>query len=152
MDNLNKQQSNLVNLFEPSMQVLANFYDAEQVNEFQGKESKADVIIDKEEVIKELLDFLLDSKDAFQCHNKKTNHAAAEVKEKLTKEKECRQNKKDGWTFTDVNSFTTPIWCHIMVNKHEVKALYPNMMGHLELCITIWQMFLQRQMLSMDSQ
>ena len=94
MDNLKKQQSNLVNLFEPSMWVLANFYGTEQVNEFQGKESKVDVIIDKEEVIKELLNFLLDSKDAFQCHNKKTNHAAAEVKEKLTKEKKSADKIK----------------------------------------------------------
>ena len=72
VDNLNKQQSNLVNLFETSFRVLANFYETEQVDEFQGKESKVDAIIDKEEVMKDLSDFLLDSKDAFQCHNKKT--------------------------------------------------------------------------------
>ena len=74
MDNL-KQQNNLVNLFETSIQVLANFYSAEQVDEFQGKESKVDAIIDKEEVMKELANFLLDSKDASQdasqCHNNK---------------------------------------------------------------------------------
>ena len=72
VDNLNKPQSNLVNLFETSFRVLANFYETEQVDEFQGKESKVDAIIDKEEVMKDLSDFLLDSKDAFQCHNKKT--------------------------------------------------------------------------------
>ena len=64
-DNLNKQQSNLVNLFEPSIWVLTKFYGTEQACEFQGKESKVDAIIDKEEVMKELLYFLLDSKDAF---------------------------------------------------------------------------------------
>ena len=72
VDNLNKQQSNLVNQFETSFRVLANFHETEQVDEFQGKESKVDAIIDKEEVMKDLSDFLLDSKDAFQCHNKKT--------------------------------------------------------------------------------
>ena len=70
MDNL-KQQNNLVYLFETSIRALANFYRAEQVDEFQGKESKVHVIIDKEEVMKELSNFLLDSKDASQCHNKK---------------------------------------------------------------------------------
>ena len=70
MDNLNQQQSNLVNLFEPSMWVLTNFYGTEQVDEFQRNKSKVDVIIDKEEVKKELSDFLLDSKDDFQCHEK----------------------------------------------------------------------------------
>ena len=80
MDNL-KLQNNLVNLFETSIQVLANFYGPEQVDEFQGKESKVDVIIDKEEVMKELANFLLDSKDVSQCHNKKKrNQAAAELK------------------------------------------------------------------------
>ena len=62
MDNL-KQQNNLVYLFETSIRVLANFYGAEQVDEFQGKESKVHVIIDKEEVMKELSNFLLDSND-----------------------------------------------------------------------------------------
>ena len=72
VDNLNKQQSNLVNLFETkSIWVLANFYGTEQVDEFQGKKSKVDAIIDKEEVMKDLSGFLLDSKDALQCHNKK---------------------------------------------------------------------------------
>ena len=65
VDNLNKQQRNLVNLFEPSIWVLTKFYGTEQACEFQGKESKVDAIIDKEEVMKELLYFLLDSKDAF---------------------------------------------------------------------------------------
>ena len=36
-----------------------------------GQKSKVDAIIDKEEVMKDLSGFLLDSKDAFQCHNKK---------------------------------------------------------------------------------
>ena len=62
VDNL-KQQNNLVYLFETSIRVLANFYGAEQVDEFQGKESKVHVIIDKEEVMKELSNFLLDSND-----------------------------------------------------------------------------------------
>ena len=39
MDNFNKQQSNLVNLLEPSIRVLVNFYEKEQVDEFQGKGS-----------------------------------------------------------------------------------------------------------------
>ena len=47
VDNL-KQQSNLVDLFETSIWVLGNFYGTEQVDEFQGKESKADAIIDNE--------------------------------------------------------------------------------------------------------
>ena len=71
VDNLNKQQSNLVNLFETSIGGLANFYGTEQVDELQGKKSKVDAIIDKEEVMKDLSGFPLDSKDAFQCHNKK---------------------------------------------------------------------------------
>ena len=71
VDNLNKQQSDLVNLFEISIQVLVNFYGTEQVDEFQGKEPKVDAIIDKKEVMKDLSDFPLDSKDAFQCHNQK---------------------------------------------------------------------------------
>ena len=40
-------------------------------------------------------------------------------------------------TFIDENSFTIPIWYHIMVNKHEAKALYPNIMSLLELCVII---------------
>ena len=71
VDNLNKQQSDLINLFETSVRVLVNFYGTEQVDEFQGKEPKVDGIIDKEEVMKDLPYFLLDSKDVFQCHNKK---------------------------------------------------------------------------------
>ena len=74
MDNFNKQQSNLVNLLEPSIRVLVNFYEKEQVDEFQGKEIN-DAIIDKEEVMKDLSDVILYSKDAFQCHNKKMNQA-----------------------------------------------------------------------------
>ena len=65
MDNL-KQQSNLVNLFETSIWVLANFYGTEQVDEFQGMESKVDAIIDKEQVMKDLSDYQI-----YQCHNKK---------------------------------------------------------------------------------
>ena len=64
MDNFNKQQSNLVNLLEPSIRVLVNFYEKEQVDEFQGKEIN-DAIIDKEEVMKDLSDVILYSKDAF---------------------------------------------------------------------------------------
>ena len=71
VDNLNKQQNNLVNLFETSIGGLANFYGTEQVDELQGKKSKVDAIINKEEVMKDLSRFPLDSKDAFQCHNKK---------------------------------------------------------------------------------
>ena len=79
VDNL-KQQNNLVYLFETSIRVLANFYGAEQVDEFQGKESKVHVIIDKEEVMKELSNFLLNSKDASHVTTKKRNQAAAELK------------------------------------------------------------------------
>ena len=111
MDNLNKQQNDLVNLFELSIQVLTNCYGTEQVDEFQGKESKVDAIIDKEEVMKELLDFLLDPKDAFQCHKKKTKQATSELKEKLMKEKKrAYKIKKMVETFIDENSFTIPIW------------------------------------------
>ena len=138
MDNLSKQQSDLVNLFETSIQVMVNFYGTEQVDEFQGKEPKVDAIIDKEEVMKNLSDFLLDSKDTFQCHNKKTNQAAADLKVKLTKEKKTADKiKKLVETFIDKNSFTIPIWYSIMVNKHEATVLYPNMMSLLELCVTI---------------
>ena len=56
VDNLDQQQSKLVNLFEPSMWVLTNFYGTEQVDEFQRNKSKVDAIIDKEEVKKELSD------------------------------------------------------------------------------------------------
>ena len=102
MDNLSKQQSDLVNLFETSIQVMVNFYGTEQVDEFQGKEPNIDAIIDKEEVMKNLSDFLLDSKDAFQCYNKKTNQAAADLKEKLTKEKKTADKiKKLVETFID---------------------------------------------------
>ena len=40
-------------------------------------------------------------------------------------------------TFIDKNSFTIPIWYRIMVNKHEAKVLYPNMMSLLELHVII---------------
>ena len=75
----------------------------------------------------------------YQCHNKKkTNQAAADLKEKLTKEKTTADKiKKTVETFTDENSFTNPVWYCIMVNKHEAKGLYPNIMSLLELCDTI---------------
>ena len=73
VDNLNKHQSHLVNLFKTTVRVLVNFYGTEQVDEFQEKEPMVHGIIDKEEVMKDLPDFLLGFKDAFQCHNKKTN-------------------------------------------------------------------------------
>ena len=44
--------------------------------------------------MKELSDFLLGSKDAFQRHKKITNQTAAKLKKKITEE-ECRPNKKD---------------------------------------------------------
>ena len=78
----------------------------------------------------------------------KTNQAAADLKEKLTKEKKTvAKIKKIVETFIDKISFTIPIWYCIMVNKHEAKALYPNMMSLLELCVIIKQ-----QRLSVDSQ
>ena len=40
VDNLNKQQSDLINLFETSVRDLVNFYGTEQVDEFQGKEQR----------------------------------------------------------------------------------------------------------------
>ena len=68
----------------------------------------------------------------------KTNQAAADLKEKLTKEKKTvAKIKKIVETFIDKISFTIPIWYCIMVNKHEAKALYPNMMSLLELCVII---------------
>ena len=69
----------------------------------------------------------------------KTNQAAADLKEKLTKEtKTVDKIKKMVETFIDKISFTIPIWYCIMVNKHEsTKALYPNMMSLLELCVII---------------
>ena len=83
VDNL-KQQSNLVDLFETSIWVLGNFYGTEQVDEFQGKESKVDAIIDKEQVMK---DWSIRLSDLSMSQQKKTNQAAADLKEKLTKEK-----------------------------------------------------------------
>ena len=68
----------------------------------------------------------------------KTNQAAADLKEKLTKEKKTvAKIKKIVETFIDKISFTIPIWYCIMVNKHEAKALYPNMMSLLEMCVII---------------
>ena len=41
-------------------------------------------------------------------------------------------------TLIDKNSFTNPIWYCIMVNKHEAKVFYPNIiMSLLELCVII---------------
>ena len=52
------------------------------------------------------------------------------MKEKLTREKKSADKiKKMVETFIDKNYFTIPIWYCIMVNKHEAKALYPNMMS-----------------------
>ena len=68
----------------------------------------------------------------------KTNQAAADLKEKLTKEKKTADKiKKMVETFIDKISFTISIWYCIMVNKHEAKVLYPNMMSLLELCVII---------------
>ena len=131
MDNL-KQQINLVDLFETSIWVLGNFYGTEQVDEFQRKESKVDAIIDKEQVMK---DRSIRLSDLSMSQQKKTNQAAADLKEKLTKEKTTADKiKKTVETFTDENSFTNPVWYCIMVNKHEAKGLYPNIMSLLELC------------------
>ena len=67
----------------------------------------------------------------------KTNQAAADLKEKLTKEKKAADKIKNMVeTFIDENSFTNPVWYCIMVNKHETKARYPNM-SLLELCVII---------------
>ena len=74
----------------------------------------------------------------FNVTTKKKNQAAADLKEKLTKEKKAADKiKKRVETFIDENSFTNPVWYRIMVNKHETKALYPNMMSLLELCVII---------------
>ena len=68
----------------------------------------------------------------------KTNQAAADLKEKLTKEKKTADKiKKMVEIFIDKISFTIPIWYCIMVNKHQAKVLYPNMMSLLELCVII---------------
>ena len=67
----------------------------------------------------------------------KTNQAAADLKEKLMKEWTVDKIKQMFETFIDKISFTIPIWYCIMVNKHEAKALYPNMMSLLELCVII---------------
>ena len=74
----------------------------------------------------------------FNVTTKKTNQAAADLKEKLTKEKKAADKiKKMFETFIDENSFHDPVWYCIMVNKHETKALYPNMMSLLEFCVII---------------
>ena len=40
-------------------------------------------------------------------------------------------------TFIDENSFISTIWYHSMVNKRETKAVYPDMMSLLKLCVII---------------
>ena len=68
----------------------------------------------------------------------KTNQTAADLEEKLIKEKKTATKiKKMVETFIDKISFTIPIWYCIMVNKHEATVLYPNMMSHLELCVIV---------------
>ena len=69
----------------------------------------------------------------------KTNQAAAaDLKEKLTKEKKTADKiKKMVETFIDKNSLTIPIWYYIMINMHQAKVLYLNMMSLLELCVII---------------
>ena len=68
----------------------------------------------------------------------KTNQAAADLKGKLKKEKKTADKiKKMNETFIDKNYFTIPIWYYIMVNKHQAKVLYPNMMSLFELCLII---------------
>ena len=70
--------------------------------------------------------------------NKKNKQAAAELKEKLMKEKKSADKiKKMTETFIGENSFTIPIWYRIMVNKHEAKVLCLNMISLLELCVII---------------
>ena len=68
----------------------------------------------------------------------KTNQAAADLKEKLTKEKKTAdKRKKMVETFIDKNYFTILIWYYIMINMHQAKVLYLNMMSLLELCVII---------------
>ena len=68
--------------------------------------------------MKELSDVLLDSKDAFQCHNKETNQAAAELKEKLTKEKKSADKiKKMVETFILQFLFGITLWLISMKQK-----------------------------------
>ena len=69
---------------------------------------------------------------------KNPNQAAADLKEKLTKEKKAAHKTKNMVeSFIDENSFTNPIRYCVMVNKHEAKALYLNIMSFLELCVII---------------
>ena len=68
----------------------------------------------------------------------KTNLAAADLKEKLTKQKKTADKiKKMVETFIDKNYFTIPIWHYIMINMHQAKVLYLNMMSLLEVCVII---------------
>ena len=70
-----------------ALESLPTFMEQNRWMNFKGKESKVDAIIDKEEIMKELSNFLLNSKDVSQCYNEKKDQASAELKEKLTKEK-----------------------------------------------------------------
>ena len=58
--------------------------------------------------MKELLDFLLDSKDALQRHDKITKHDATKLKKKKITEEECNHIKKMAKIFTDEIYFTIP--------------------------------------------
>ena len=81
---------------------------------------------------------------------KNPNQTAADLKEKLTKEKKAAdKTKKMVESFIDENSFTNPMRYCVMVNKHEAKALYLSIMSLLELCVII---HLQQQRLSVGSQ
>ena len=74
----------------------------------------------------------------FNVTTKKTDQAAADLKEKLTKKKKTVDKvKKMVESFIDKNYFTIPIWYCTMVNKHEAKVLYSSMMSLLELCVII---------------
>ena len=72
--------------------------------------------------MKELSDFLLVSKDAFQRHKKITNQTAAKLKK--SPKKNVDQIKRIAEIFIDQNSFNVPMSFRIMVTKHEVIALY----------------------------
>ena len=76
----------LISLNE-ALESLPTFMEQNRWMNFKGKESKVDAIIDKEEIMKELSNFLLNSKDVSQCYNEKKDQSSAELKVKLTKEK-----------------------------------------------------------------
>ena len=72
----------------------------------------------------------------FNVTTKKTDQAAADLKETLTKKKKTVDKiKKMVESFIDKNYFTIPIWYCTTVNKHEAKVLYSSMMSLLELCV-----------------